>query len=92
MNSTDNILTDELLARFISGDNITPLERIVFSDALNSEDVIEVCEISSDLKGKQYFLNEEVPETKIDKIESYIENFEKFRELRSPESRGTKII
>ena len=92
MSITDSLLTDELLARFISGENITPLERIAFSESLKSEDVAEVCEISSDLKKQQYFLCEEIPEKKKKKIESFIENnVGKFREIESPESRGSKI-
>ena len=92
MSITDSLLTDELLARFISGENITPLERIAFSESLKSEDVAEVCEISSDLKKQQYFLCAEIPAAKIEKIESFIENnVGKFREIESPESRGSKI-
>ena len=91
MKSNEDILTDELLARHISGE-LTPLEEIAFSDIMSSESIIEVKEIVSDLEHVDFFCAESMPEKKIEKIEEFIDRTEMFKELKSPDTNNSKII
>lgn len=91
MDSNNDILTGEFLARHISG-GLTPLEKIAFSEMLDSEPILEVKEIVSDLHHREFFEREDTSIAKIEKIEDYIESVEKFRELKSPDMKKSKII
>lgn len=91
MDNNSDILTDEFLARHISG-RLTPLEKIAFSEMLESEPILEVKEIVSDLHHREFFEGKDTSITKIEKIEDYIESVEKFRELKSPDTKKPKII
>lgn len=91
MDSNIDILSDEFLARYISGD-LTPLEKISFSEMLNSNQIMEVKEIVSDLHYRDFFKEAVTPIETIDKIENYIERADKFRELKSPEANNSKIV
>lgn len=91
MSSNNDILTNEFLARHISGE-LTPLEKIAFSEMLDSEPILEVKEIVSDLHHREYFEREDISIRKFEKIEDYIESVERFRELKSPDMKNSKII
>lgn len=91
MDSNNDILTDEFLARHISG-GLTPLEKIAFSEMLVSEPIFEINEIVSDLHHRNFFEGEDTSIRKIEKIEDYIERVEKFRELKVPDTNNSKII
>lgn len=91
MNNKEDILTDELLARHISGE-LTPLEESAFSDIMSSESIIEVKDIVSDLEHVDFFCGDSVPEKSIEKIEEYINMTMMFKELKSPDTNNSKII
>lgn len=90
-NNDKDILTDEFLASHISG-RLTPLEKIAFSEMLDSEPILEIKEIVSDLHHSNFFEGENTLIRKIEKIEDYIESVEKFRELNSPDTKNPPII
>lgn len=64
-------LDDNLVASFID-DNLTPLERLVYSDSLKNDIINEIIEISKDVKSLESRFCELDP-IRIPECESYIE-------------------
>lgn len=67
----EHTLDDNLIASFID-DKLTPLERLVYSDSLNGEEMEEVIEISKDAKSLEGHLQNLEP-MRIPECERYVE-------------------